>query len=102
MMFGSLVPCDWSTERAFGSGSPRWCTARRESSERAGADRESVANSAGLDGTKDGEHAMDDRRARFRARVQLHVRDGWEVVQLNDEPGTPLSALVTKVTIGQP
>jgi hypothetical protein len=70
--------------------------------ERVVADGESAANNDGLDGTKDGEHAMDDRRARFRARVQLHVRDGWEVVQLNDEPGTPLSALVTKVTIGQP
>jgi hypothetical protein len=65
-------------------------------------DGECAANNVGLDGTKDGEHAMDDRRARFRARVQLHVRDGWEIVQLVDCPDTPLSALVTKETIGQP
>ena len=45
---------------------------------------------------------MDDRRARFWARVQMHVRDGWEIVQLVDGPEKPLSALVTKVTIGQP
>jgi hypothetical protein len=45
---------------------------------------------------------MDDRHARFRARVQLHVRDGWEIVQLVDDPDTQPSALVTKVTIGQP
>ncbi len=45
---------------------------------------------------------MDDRHARFNARLQLHIRDGWEVVQIDDDPGTLLSALVTKSTVGQP
>jgi hypothetical protein len=59
----------------------------------------------GLPVKQDGQHTMEDRRARFRARVQLHVGDGWEVVHIDDDHGAPLaalSALVTKVTIGQP
>ncbi len=55
-----------------------------------------------LHGSRNGQQRMDDVRARFRVRIQMHIRDGWEVVPITDEPSRPLSALVTKIAIGQP
>jgi hypothetical protein len=45
---------------------------------------------------------MDEVRARFNARVAMHVRAGWEVVAIHDQPGEPLAALLTIATMGRP
>lgn len=45
---------------------------------------------------------MDDLRARFNARIAMHVRDGWEVVHIHDHAPDRLEALLTKTAIGQP
>ena len=45
---------------------------------------------------------VDDVRARFNARVLMHVRDGWEVIRIHDRPPDRLMALVTTTAIGRP
>ena len=45
---------------------------------------------------------MDELRARFNARIRLHVRDGWEVVRVDDHQPDQLEALLATTTIGRP